>query len=496
MPDNRASGVLLPVSALPGPYGIGTMGRAAYDFIDFLASAGQRYWQILPLCPLEAGNSPYMSPSSFAGNPLLLDPEALAEEGLLTKDDLESIQCGNPDRVNYNALRINRTAIFHHAWERAQTQTRYQDELFAFTEHEKGWLSDYVLFMSIRGALKHALLPDWPEDIRRRTPEAVTAYSHSTVERAAYYAFMQMLFFQQWTKLRGYANQKGISMIGDLPIYVSPYSADVWTSPELFLVDDKLRPIRAAGVPPDLFSESGQYWGNPIYNWPQHKASHYGWWRRRAMHMARLYDTVRIDHFRGLHSYWSIPQGSHTAAGGQWEKGPGMELVDILRNVPGLNLIAEDLGDLDQDARDFIDKSELPGMRVLNYAFNGCHDSPYLPHNCPPRSVMYTGTHDTATFMQWLNTMATKEEYNFACDYLSLREDEGYGWGAVRGAWASPSNLAIAPMQDILGLGADARFNVPGTCGEHNWSWRVRGEALNEGVSAHLRQLTRTYQRF
>ncbi|MCC8122929.1 MAG: 4-alpha-glucanotransferase [Oscillospiraceae bacterium] len=495
MPNNRASGVLLPVSALPGPYGIGTMGRAAYDFIDFLARAGQRYWQILPLCPLEAGNSPYMSSSSFAGNPLLLDPEALAEDGLLTKDDLESIPYGNPDHVNYNALRINRTAIYHHAWERGQKRAHYQEELFAFIEHERGWLYDYVLFMSIRGALKHALLPDWPEDIRRRTPEAVVAYSHSIVERAAYYAFMQMLFFQQWTKLRNYANQKGIAIIGDLPIYVSPYSADVWTSPELFLVDDTLRPIRAAGVPPDLFSESGQYWGNPIYNWPQHKASHYGWWRRRAMHMARLYDTVRIDHFRGLHSYWSIPQGAQTAAGGQWEKGPGMELVDILRNVPGLNLIAEDLGDLDQDARDFIEESELPGMRVLNYAFNGCSDSPYLPHNCPPRSVMYTGTHDTATFMQWLTTMATKEEYKFACDYLSLREDEGYGWGAVRGAWSSPSHLAIAPMQDILGLGADARFNVPGTCGEHNWTWRVRGEALNESVSSHLLQLTRTYMR-
>lgn len=493
MTQARAGGILLPVSALPGPYGIGTLGRAAYEFVDFLAAAGQKYWQILPLVPLGAGNSPYMSPSSFAGNPLLIDLAPLYEEGLLTKQELQSAETGSPDRVDYGAVRENRDRLFHLAWTRGRT--KYATQLLEFLDKDSGWLADYALFMALQDHFQGKALHEWPEDIRLHTPKAVQEYSRLLADASAYHAFLQLLFFRQGAALRAYANEKGISIIGDLPIYVSPCSAEVWSYPELFLLDDDLTPSSVAGVPPDLFSSTGQYWGNPLYNWPHHKTSHYGWWRRRGMHMARLYDVVRIDHFRGLHSYWSIPKGADTAAQGHWEQGPGMELVDILKDIPGLSLIAEDLGDLDSDARAFITASGLPGMTILVYAFDPSDDSAYLPHNCGRSCVMYTGTHDTATFIEWLFGIANEAERAFAMEYLNLSEKEGFAWGAVRAAWASPAQLAIAPMQDLLGLGGDARTNTPGTTGPQNWSWRVRREALNPAVSRQLLHLTQLYRR-
>jgi 4-alpha-glucanotransferase len=492
--EGRSSGILLPISALPGPCGGGTLGQYARRFIDFLAQAGQHYWQILPLVPPGGGESPYMSPSSFAGNPLYLDPELLAEDGLLTPEEAQSAQYpGSPDRVDYAWLHKTRPALLRAAWERGKTKCA--SELADFWKAEKDWLPDFALFLALREHFGGAELKDWPDPVRKREPEALAPLREELEEEIKYHAFLQMLFFRQWTSLRAYANEKGISIIGDLPIYVSPDSAEVWGDPRLFLLDKDLTPTAEAGVPPDAFSETGQHWGNPLYDWKYHKQTGFAWWKRRCAHVARLYDVVRIDHFRAFHTYWSVPTGAKDAREGHWEKGPGMPLLKALREVEGLELIAEDLGDLDDAARAFIAKSGLPGMKILVYAFDPVGESTYLPHNCPKNAVAYTGTHDTPTFVQWLFDEASEAERQYAFDYLRLREDEGFGWGAVCGAWMSPCCLAIAPMQDLLGLGADARMNAPGTMGPENWSWRVREAALNPDVAGRLRQITRTYRR-
>lgn len=489
----RASGILLPVFSLPGPYGIGTLGAPARRWIDFLSDSGQRFWQILPLVPPGGGDSPYMSASSFAGNPLFLDLDELAGEGLLTQEEVASARRADPDRVDYAWLHQTRLPLLRTAWERARASCT--EELDAFVRNEADWLPDYALFLALRERFGGKELKDWPDEIRLRQPQAMARCRAELKEECAFYAFLQMCFFHQWTAVKQYANSKGISIIGDLPIYVSPDSAEVWSSPQLFQLKEDMTPSGVAGVPSDAFSETGQHWGNPLYDWSYHKKTGFAWWKRRGAHMARLYDVVRIDHFRAFHTYWSIPNGAKDAREGHWEKGPGMELVEVLRSVPGLALIAEDLGDLDQDVLHFIAGSGLPGMKVLVYAFDPVGESAYLPHNCPRDAVMYTGTHDTPTFVQWLFSLASPAEREYALNYLRLREDEGFGWGAVCGAWMSPCRLAIAPMPDLLGLGADARINAPGTTGPQNWSWRVREAALNPSVSSRLRQITRTYRR-
>ena len=489
----RESGILLPVSALPGPYGIGTLGREALRFVDFLAAAGQSYWQLLPLVPPGDGNSPYMSPSSFAGNPLFLDLDALAADGLLTEQELTDARCENPDRVDYPAVRASRAALLRRAW--ARGRDKYAPELAKFLDEEADWLPDYAFFMALHEHWDGLPLSAWPAGVRSRDPQALSQLREELAQEAEYHAFLQLLFFRQWKRVKDYANGRGVSIIGDLPIYVSPDSAEVWAHPELFLLDGDFVPTAVAGVPPDAFSATGQHWGNPLYDWKAHAADGFAWWRRRGEHMAKLCDVVRIDHFRAFHTYWSIPADAETAMEGHWEPGPGMALVDVLRSVPGLSLIAEDLGDLDDEVRAFLKESGLPGMKVLVYAFDPVGESAYLPHNCPVNSIMYTGTHDTPTFVQWLFDEAGGAERDYASDYLRLRADEGFGWGAVCGAWASPSRLAVAPLQDLLGLGKDARINHPGTTGDHNWSWRVRADALNSDVSGRLGRITRTYRR-
>ena len=489
----RASGILLPVFSLPGPYGIGTLGKPARQFIDFLAAGGQKFWQILPLVPPGGGNSPYMSPSSFAGNPLFLDLDELAEEGLLTQDELRSACRDNPDRVDYAWLHETRLPLLRKAFERGRA--KYAAQLKEFEEQEGDWLPDYALFLALREHFGGKELADWPDEVRLRQPKAMEQYRVELAEACAFQVFLQYLFFRQWKAVKTYANSKGVSIIGDLPIYVSPDSAEVWGNPELFQLKKDMRPSGVAGVPPDAFSDKGQHWGNPLYDWDYHKKTDFAWWKRRGAHMARLYDVVRIDHFRAFHTYWSIPVGAKDAREGHWEKGPGNDLLDVLKNVPGLALIAEDLGDLDADALAYIAQSGLPGMKVLVYAFDPVGESAYLPHNCPRDAVMYTGTHDTPTFVQWLFPEANPDERQYAFDYLRLREDEGFGWGAVCGAWMSPCRLAIAPFQDLLGLGGDARVNAPGTLGDQNWSWRVRADALNPTVSGKLAGITRTYRR-
>jgi 4-alpha-glucanotransferase len=476
MLHRRESGILLPIFSLPGPYGIGSLGAPARAFVDFLAQAGQHNWQILPLVPPGEGASPYMSPSSFAGNPFLIDLEELAQEGLLTQEELSSARRPDPDRVDYDFLYATRLPLLRLAWQRTGGQYHPLEEA--------PWLSDYTAFMALHDRY-HTAFWNWPD-----------SPAPPTEAEMDFHRFLQSVFYRQWFALKAYANTREVRLIGDLPIYVSPDSVEMWRSPRLFQLGEDGRPAWVAGVPPDAFSATGQLWGNPLYDWTGNPKEVYAWWRARMAWSQRLYDTVRIDHFRGFHTYWAVPAGAETALEGHWEDGPGMALLDDLHAaLPNLDVIAEDLGDLDQAALDFIRASGLPGMKVLVYAFDPTGESAYLPHNCPPDSVVYTGTHDTPTFVQWLFQLATPAEREFASAYLRLRAEEGFGWGAICGAWASPARLAVAPMQDVLGLGGDARTNAPGTVGPQNWSWRVRQEALNPAVAARLWQITRTYRR-
>ncbi len=490
--QGRSSGILLPVFSLPGDYGIGTLGKNARQFVDFLAAAGQRVWQILPLVPPGSGNSPYMSPSCFAGNPLLIDLEELAALGLLTPEELATARRADLDRVDYGWLSESRYPLLKKAWARdGDTAARA-----AFFAEQAAWLPDHALFSALS---RHFGCPldQWPDRaVRLREPAALSAYRVRLAGEIDFQVFLQYHFFRQWGALRQYAKARGIAIMGDIPIYVSADSAQVWADPTLFLLDANLTPTCVAGVPPDAFSHRGQHWGNPLYDWDNRRDALFAWWAGRLKNAALLYDMVRIDHFRGFHTYWSIPAGAKSAMDGHWARGPGQPLVDfLLAQLPQLVLIAEDLGDLDAEAYSFILNSGLPGMRVLVYAFDPAGDNPYLPHNCPADSVIYTGTHDTPTFVQWLFDEADPEARAFAFDYLRLRLDEGFGWGAVCGAWMAPSRLAIAPLQDVLGLGADARVNFPGTMGDQNWSWRVRSGALNAEVAHHLKRITHIYRR-
>ncbi len=491
----RSSGILLPVFSLPGDYGVGALGKDARAFIDFLADAGQHTWQILPLVPPGSGDSPYMSPSAFAGNPWFLDLDDLVDRGLLTPQERDTARYPNPDRIDYTWLAETRLPLLRKAWERGKGQDL--EARAAFEAEYAHWLADYALFAALHDHFGGVDMARWPdEDARRRAPAALKRYRAKLAEDIDFYCFLQYHFFRQWTALRAYANDRGVSIMGDLPIYVSPDSAEVWANPELFQLDGDFMPTAVAGVPPDAFSATGQHWGNPLYDWEGHRKALFQWWGRRMAHAGLLYDRVRIDHFRGIHTYWSIPATAETALEGHWEQGPGQALLNYLaKTVPGLELVAEDLGDLDDAARDFIARSGLPGMKILVYAFDPVGESAYLPHNCPRDAVVYTGTHDTPTFVQWLFDEASPAERAYATDYLRLNEGEGFGWGAIRGAWGAPCALAIAPMQDVLGLGADARVNTPGTAGPHNWSWRVRAAAFNPDVAGKLKKLTRIYRR-
>ncbi|MEG1396380.1 MAG: 4-alpha-glucanotransferase [Oscillospiraceae bacterium] len=463
----RASGILLPVFSLPGPYGCGTMGRHAEAFIDFLAQAGQRYWQILPLVPPGGGDSPYMSPSTFAGNCYFIDPESLFTAGWVTAEELKAAEYPNPDRVDYSFLFETRMALLRTAWNRAQP--KLTAELAAFKQAEQSWLDPYCRFVSAEAG---------------------------DPTEGDFHAFLQYLFFTQWAELMDYAHSKNVKLIGDLPIYVSIHGADVSADPSLFQLDKDGTPKNVAGVPPDAFSALGQLWGNPLYDWEGNRDGVFAWWKKRMLHTARLCDVVRIDHFRGFHTYWSIPADAEDARSGHWVTGPGQPLVDYLQKAaPNLEIIAEDLGDLDAEAHAFFAKTGLPGMKVLIYAFDPDGSSDYLPFNCQKNSVVYTGTHDAPTFLQWFNEEATPRERQYAIDYLGLTLEEGIVWGAIRGAWAAPSNLAITTMEDVLSLGGDARMNLPGTVSPENWSWRVRAEACNGDVAKKLRFLTHIYRR-
>lgn len=494
MSIKRSSGILLPISALPSEYGIGTIGKAAYDFIAFLAEAKQSWWQILPVGPTGCGDSPYQSFSTFAGNPYLIDLDLLCGEGLLEKNEIDGVDWGSdPARVDYGKLYTSRLPLLEKAAARGLNADRA--EFDAFVRDNAAWLPDYALFMAVK---RHfGMLPwyEWPDEgIRLRKAESVKSYAQLLKDDVELFEYIQFLFFRQWRSLRAYALEKGIGILGDLPIYVAMDSSDVWAQPRFFLLDKNNIPIEVAGVPPDYFSEDGQLWGNPLYDYEAMKSDGYGWWIRRVDGAAKLFDALRIDHFRGFESYWAVPYDSDTAKNGRWVKGPGMDLVGRLTAwFPNVQFIAEDLGTLSPEVHELLRASQLPGMKVLEFAFDPTEPSSYLPHRYCPDCVCYTGTHDNAPLAAWLDQLPA-EELEFALRYLGLNEAEGFVRGIIRGGMSSVASLFIAQMQDYLELGGDSRMNTPGTLGG-NWQWRMTRDQLSDSLASEIAAMTALYGR-
>ena len=490
----RSCGILLPVFALPSPYGIGTLGQAAYDFVDFLRQAGQSWWQMLPLGPTGYGDSPYQSFSSYAGNPYFIDPDLLRRDGLLTAQEIASLAWGSdPARVDYAALYENRFVLLQKAAERGWARDRAEVQLFA--RQNAQWLPDYALYMAVKRHFDEKPWTQWPDEaIRLRKPEAMAQYRQMLASDIRMFTYSQFLFFRQWNALREYAHEQGVGIIGDLPIYVSMDSADVWAEPAFFQLDSDGYPTETAGVPPDCFSRDGQLWGNPLYRWEAMKADGYGWWIRRVDGAAKLYDMLRIDHFRGFESYWAVPYGDTTAKNGHWVKGPGMDLVQVLLNwFPQMQFIAEDLGFLTPEVRELLADSGLPGMKVLEFAFDSREPSSYLPHLYTPHCVCYTGTHDNAPLPAWKEE-ADPDDLALAVQYLGLNEEEGFHWGVLRGGMSSVAELFVAQMQDYLGLGAESRINTPGEP-VGNWQWRLHPGQLTAALSRRMAHMARLYGR-
>ncbi|MCL1819799.1 MAG: 4-alpha-glucanotransferase [Oscillospiraceae bacterium] len=492
----RSSGIVLHISSLPNPYGIGTFGDSAYAFIDFLRQAGQRYWQILPLVPTGFGDSPYQSCSASAINPYFIELDYLRRDGLLEFDNFAYVNYGQDlDRVDYGTLYASRYHVLRMAYE--NSRDKMPEDLEAFKRENADWLPDYALFMAIKSHFGMVALSEWPDaDIRARKPEALRKYAQMLSDDVAFQIFMQYKAFKQWGRLRNYAAENGVRIIGDMPIYCAEDSAEVWAQPELFKLEKDGTPKVVAGVPPDLYSSTGQLWGNPIYDWDYHKKTGYKWWIDRFRHATKFYDVLRIDHFRGLESYWEIPYGEKTAMNGEWIKGPAMDFINtVFSAVTDIDIIAEDLGELSEDVTIFLKKTGFPGMRLLVDAFDPYSESSFLPHNIDKNCVAYTSTHDSPTFIDFFYNIADHTKQDYAADYLRLNNGEGYNWGAVKAIWGSPSVLAMAPMADILGLGADARFNIPATLGGNNWQWRVRVDAFNASVANILNHITKVYWR-
>lgn len=484
----RSSGVLLHISSLPSPYGIGSMGKDAYRFVDFLCEGGQTYWQVLPLGQTGFGDSPYQCFSAAAGNPYFIDLDTLAEMGLLTQQDLHDANVEKtPDAVDFAALAETRFDILQRAFHRAPQELL--GKVYAFRWDNRDWIEDYAMFLSLKNHFNHQALWDWDDEaIRAREPEAMRHYAFELKDSIDFYAFMQYIFFDQWMRLRTYANEKGIQIIGDIPIYVSPDSCDVWAHPEMFRVDERLKPCGVAGVPPDYYSATGQLWGNPTYRWKVLEEDGYRWWIWRVRRNLALFDVTRIDHFRGFQDYWEVPEGEENAINGKWLPGPRMKLFKAIRAALGeVPIIAEDLGDIDDDVRKFLKKSGYPGMRVMIFGMRANEANDHIPFNWAKNCVGYTSTHDSETICEQIHDKCTEADRKFAKEYLRASDREPLGWSAILTAFSSPADIAMTTMQDVLSLGADARMNTPSTLGG-NWSWRVRREAINPDVSGFLRR--------
>lgn len=491
--DRRASGVLMHISSLPGKTGIGTFGREARSFVDFLKNTSQTYWQILPVGPTGMGDSPYQSFSTFAGNPYFIDFELLEKDGLLSGDDWRNVDWGSDmSSVDYGLLYRERGRVFE------KIQRRFGEREPAdykkFCAENSWWLDDYSLFMAVKDAHGGRPFCEWEDGIRRRVPEAMEEWGKRCADRVSYHKILQYLFRRQWTDLKRYANGSGIRIIGDIPIYVAADSSDVWSSPEQFMLDGDYNPVEVAGCPPDGFSADGQLWGNPVYNWADMEKDGYSWWKRRLAISLEIYDVLRIDHFRGFDSYYCIPFGSKDARGGTWRNGPGASLfAEIRREFGDLPIIAEDLGFLTDSVRNMLSEVGFPGMKVLQFAFDSREtNTGYQPHSYPRNSVVYTGTHDNDTILGWIGSV-DEGDIRLAMRYLrSGREDLPKNMMAA--AMASVSNTCVLTMQDLLGLGGGARMNRPSTLGG-NWKWRALPGQISGREEELLRDMTELYER-
>ncbi len=490
----RSSGILMPISSLPSPYGIGTLGKAAYDFADFLKAACQKYWQLLPLGPTSCGDSPYQSFSTYAGNPYFIDLDLLAKDGLLTRKEIDACEWGSEPRyVDYGKIYESRFVLLKKAKERGWTRDRAAVK--AFEEENRLWLPNYALFMALKRHFDMKAWGEWPDEaIRLHKPEAVEKYGKELAEDVELFVYIQFLFYKQWDALKTYINGLGIRIIGDLPIYVAMDSADVWAEPEMFLLDERRVPTEVSGVPPDYFSEDGQLWGNPLYDYAAMERDGFGWWIRRVGGAQKLYDVIRIDHFRGFESFWAVPYGEKTARRGKWVKGPGMKLVGVLTGwFHGLSFIAEDLGYPTPEVAQMLADSKLPDMKVLEFAFNPNEPSDYLPHCYKENCVCYTGTHDNAPLALWREE-GDPDELAHAKRYLGLNDEEGFNYGVIRGGMSSVAALFVAQMQDYLELGRYHRMNTPGTLGG-NWEWRMLPGEADAKLAKRIAAMTRLYGR-
>ena len=488
----RKSGILLAISSLPGKYGIGTFSRQAYDFVDFLDKAGQSLWQILPLGPTGFGDSPYQSFSTFAGNPYYIDLEEFIGYGWLTEKECEAYDYGDVCSVDYEVIYNAKFKLLRSAYKKSHIA---DDKAFAgFKKKNEAWLDDYALYMAVKDRHKGAGWTYWEKDIKVRKKSELERYKKELADEVEFYCFQQYFFYRQWNSLKKYANDKGIQIVGDIPIYVAMDSSDTWSHPELFDLDEDCNPVNVAGCPPDAFTALGQLWGNPLYKWDYHKKTGYEWWLNRMEHCFELYDIVRIDHFRGFDEYYAIPYGRKDAVIGKWMPGPGLELFRCMKERLGKKqVIAEDLGFLTDSVIKMVKRSGFPGMKVLQFAFDSREESDYLPHNYDRNCVVYTGTHDNDTTRHWYDTLAGKDK-SFAKRYLDIRSPKDAVNKMLRAGLGSVADTCIVPMQDYLELGAEARMNFPSTMG-NNWKWRLSCDMLDGVCAEKIYKLCKLYGR-
>lgn len=487
----RTCGILMPIFSLPSPYGIGTVGEAAYDFVDFLKASGQTYWQILPIGPTGFGDSPYQSFSAFAGNPYFIDLDILKRQKLLSAKEINSFDFGTYDDIDYLKLFNTRFKLLRFAAERvAESDTGFK----SFCAENAFWLEDYALFMAIKGENGMVSWQKWSDDLRLREKQAIKAAKQRLAADIHFWRAVQYLFYRQWGELKSYANKNGVKIIGDIPIYVSPDSSDIWAQSELFDVNEDKTLSSVAGVPPDGFSADGQLWGNPLYKWKYHLKTGCEWWVKRLNHAGEVYDVVRIDHFRGFAAYYAIPAEDSNAKRGEWREGPGTEFISVIKKkLPHLSIIAEDLGFLTPEVRSLLKESGFPGMKVLQFAFDSREESDYLPHNYSYNSVVYTGTHDNTTTRDWEDSAPAADVAN-AKDYLNVARGQSFTKAMVLAAVGSVCDTAVIPIQDWLELGAQARINTPSTLGD-NWRWRLGRNMLTSMLAHKIRHITKLYGR-
>ena len=502
---DRSAGILMAVSSLPSPYGIGTFGKAAYDFVDFVSACNHRYWQVLPLGPTTYGDSPYQSYSAFAGNPYFVDLDTLIEEGLLLKEEVTSIDWGNGEYVDYEKIYNNRFKVLRIAYDRFKTvlveskiklgaglplYKRYEN----FAKDNADWLEDYAMFMALKAHYEYKSWAEWDKDIKFRTAEGIVKYKELLSEDIEFWYFIQFKFEEQWDKLKKYANERRVEIIGDIPIYMGHDSADVWANAKDFLLDENLSPTKVAGVPPDAFSDLGQKWGNPLYDWNKIEAEDFDWWRKRMQRSAKLYDVIRIDHFIGIVRYYTIPADMPDARQGSYEWGPGQKLLDVINEAIGdKKIIAEDLGVSLKEVEELLEANNYPSMKVLEFAFGGDRKNPHLPHNYKQNCVVYGGTHDNETLMGYFSDH-NEWELGYAYDYLDTRDKARMVDNVFRLAYGSVAVLAIFSVQDILKLGNQARMNLPSSFG-NNWKWRMLPNALTQNNINDMRYLASVFGR-